>query len=112
MAGSSFPLFRRRIAFPASVELALGELAGLAKAHPARREAIALLSQALPRLYETPVRELPPPLSTDHARAKLTAGIPLLRGERCSLDLPTFRKRWRHVCAALPPQRHDAAQAL
>src|SRR5437763_93245 len=46
-------------------------------------------------------------VTPEHARARLTAGTPLLRGERLVLDPAAFRERWRRACEALQAQQPD-----
>src|SRR5207302_6169776 len=58
-----------------------------------------------PLLYEEPVLDQVPSLAGEHASAKLTGGVPLLRGEQVQLNVKAFHRRWLHVCAAV--QRHQ-----
>ncbi len=90
------------------VEEALGELSRVARERPALAAPVALLQELLPRLYEGPVIDKPPSLTSDTAAAKLASGIPLLRGEAFEVDVPSFRQRWRGACAAV--QRHQQAE--
>ncbi len=110
MAGRFLPeWFQRRSAPPLEVEQAVRELDQLAQARPALCGPIALLGAVLPRLYEVPVCETPPPLTRELASAKLAGGIPLLRGECWQLDVPGFWRRWEHVANVL--RQHGSAGA-
>src|SRR5262249_18547372 len=74
---------------------------------------VGMLQDVLPRLFAHGGHEHPPALAAEMTTANLTDGIPLLRGETLSLDMPAFRRRWHAVCAAV--QRHqnpDGGKAL
>jgi FdhE protein len=101
-------LFGASPAAPAEVQAALVELAVLARERPALAAPAALLADILPGLYERPMCETPPPMAPEHAAAKLSAGLPLLRGEGFAVDGKTFRRRWLHVCDAV--QRHQGGE--
>jgi FdhE protein len=73
---------------------------------------LKLLRSLLPRLYE----DLPEPpsvaLDRDSAGAKLAAGMPLLRGEKLTLEGPAHNRRWLRLCESLEPQAGAAARGL
>jgi FdhE protein len=94
---------------PPEIGQALAELGRLGQDQPSLAAARALLSDILPGLFTEPVQEAAPSLATDHAVAKLAAGIPLLRGEVFQLDVRGFRKRWQYVCSMV--ERHQGAAA-
>jgi FdhE protein len=83
------------------VREALDELSRLGDARPELVELVLLFTEVLPRLYEEPIREVPPALSREQAKAKLAGGVPLLHGEALALDQGAFRRRWRHTCRAV-----------
>lgn len=113
MAGKSIRnWFRRQPAASPAVQAALEELGRLKAARPALAALIDLFQELLPRLFEQPAGEALPPLARDRAATKLASGVPLLRGESIALELPAFRRRWDHVCAAVKAQRTDQAAQL
>jgi FdhE protein len=96
-----------------AVEEARVELDRLAAARPALLPLFRWLHGMLPRL--TPLPGFSPNLTLEPelARARLTSGAPLLRGERIDLDVKAFRQRWQQACAALEAQQADGtARAL
>lgn len=92
---------------PLSAEVgeALAELARLAETRPSIAAPAAMLREVLPALFADPSDEKTPPITAESAQAKLTGGMPLLRGESLSLDTGAFQRRWRAVCTAV--QRHQ-----
>jgi FdhE protein len=102
-------LFGLTPAAPPEVVDAVTALERLAHERPHLTGPAALLSDILPGLYRQPPREAPPPLTADQAMAKLTGGIPLLRGEPLDLDETAFRRRWSEVCAAVLRHKEDVA---
>src|SRR5438105_1093512 len=94
-------------ATPPSPELAtaLGELERLVKERPELAGSIALLRDVLPKLYQEPVLDPVPSLTSDHIDIKLAGGVPLLRGEDVQLDIQAFQRRWQFICKAV--QRHQ-----
>jgi FdhE protein len=106
-------LFGQSEKVPAAVEPALAELARLTKERSGLLVPATLLGDLLPLLYAQPVAEHPPPLNPEESAAKLAGGIPLLRGERITLDERAFHRRWQGICVAV--QRHQeggSAQAV
>jgi FdhE protein len=98
---------------PAEVQAAVEELVQLGRQRPSLAEPAALLADLLPALYEEPPRDPLPVIPPEHATAKLTGGVPLLRGERISLDGAAWGKRWQRVCTVLRRHRQgNAPQAL
>jgi FdhE protein len=92
---------------------ALAELARLAQDRPTLAAPIEMLREILPKLYAQASEEQPPMITADEAAAKIGSGIPLLRGETVTLDVPAFRSRWQAVCQAV--RRHqnpEGGQAL
>jgi FdhE protein len=85
---------------PAEVRDALRELERLAGERPELAGPIDFLGAVLPNLYQDSLRDCPPAPTPAHAAAKLSAGIPLLRGENLDLDVKEFRRRWLDVCEA------------
>jgi FdhE protein len=94
---------------PPEVATALGELERLAKERPELAGSIALLRDILPKLYQEPVVDPIPSLTSDHIASKLAGGVPLLRGEDVQLDMQAFYRRWQFICEAV--QRHQKDQA-
>jgi FdhE protein len=95
---------------PPTVEEARTELDRLAAELPAFRAPTLWLRDLLPDLV--PLSNVKPPdLSHEQARTKLAAGVPLLRGEKVSVDLKAFRRRWRRACDALEALQPDGAAA-
>jgi FdhE protein len=84
-----------------AVEEARTELDRLAAARPTLLPLARWLRAMLPEL--APGAGAPPDLSLEpeQARTKLQGGIPLLRGERLTVDPRTFRRRWQRACEAL-----------
>jgi FdhE protein len=95
------------------VAAALAELARLAQDRPALAAPVEMLREILPKLYAQACEEPPPAITADEAAAKIGSGIPLLRGETVTLDVPAFRSRWQAVCqAVLRHQNPEGGQAL
>jgi FdhE protein len=87
---------------------ALADLKTLAKHQPTLADPAALLAEVLPQLYQDPIRTVFPSLTADQARAKLTHGIPVLRGEAFGIDDQAFRRRWNDVCTIV--ERHQGGE--
>ncbi len=95
---------------PPTVEEARAELGRLAEERPAFRAPALWLRELLPDLAAAgPPPE--PPLSRERARAKLSAGVPLLRDEPVTVDVRAFRRRWMRACDALEALQPDGAAA-
>jgi FdhE protein len=96
---------------PPTVEEARAELDRLAAERPAFRAPVLWLRELLPDLLPSPDTSDIPKLSPQQARAKLSAGVPLLREERLSIDAKGFRRRWCRACDALESLQPDPAAA-
>jgi formate dehydrogenase accessory protein FdhE len=109
---SSF--FRRllgaRDPLPAELESAITELDELTRTRPALAEPGALLRAVLSHLHHEPVPAKAPALPDAVAIAKVSGGIPLLRGETLELDQAALQRRFALVCADL--ERHRADERL
>jgi FdhE protein len=90
------------------VEDARAEIDRLAAGRPALAPLFGWLRDLLPDLAPD---DAPPALTLtpEQARAKLAAGVPLLRDERLDLDLKAFHRRWRRACDALEARQPDGA---
>jgi FdhE protein len=98
-------------AVPAAVGELRAELDRLAAERPAFEVVFRWLGELLPDL----VPGAGPGVTMEpiQARARLAAGVPLLRGERLNVDGDEFRRRWGKACAALEARQPDgAAKAL
>jgi FdhE protein len=96
---------------PPTVEEARAELDRLGAERPTFRAPVLWLRELLPDLLPSPGTSDIPKLSPEQARAKLSAGVPLLRGERLSIDTKAFRRRWCRACDALQSLQPDPAAA-
>src|SRR5437879_4335737 len=88
---------------------ALFQLSRLKKERPALTGPADFFSDVLPGLFEGESKDQPPAISPEQAQVKLSAGVPLLRGESVNVDLAAFRRRWLHVARAM--ERHQDAAA-
>jgi FdhE protein len=70
------------------------------------------LNGCLRAAYTEPAQAAVPQLTTESAQAKLSAGVPLLRGETLDLGIQALHQRWQRVAAAVKPYRPDTALAL
>jgi FdhE protein len=100
---------------PPSPEVAdaLAELTRLAQSRPTLAAPVGMLQEILPPILADAGHDHFPTLPAETATTKLSEGVPLLRGESFSADLPAFHRRWQAVCAAV--QRHqnrDGGKAL
>lgn len=110
-------LFRSLFARPApaspDVASALEDLKRLRQERPGLAAHADLMTDLLPRVFDQPSPLPAPPLDPDLAAAKLTGGVPLLRGESLNLDLHDLGRRWQAACASLQKHRAgDDAQKL
>jgi FdhE protein len=96
---------------PPDVEEALAELARLSDQRPNLAELALQLNACLRVAYATPIDVEHPPIPFDSARARLSAGTPLLRDETLNLDRE-LETRWQRIVAAMKPYRPDASSAL
>jgi FdhE protein len=95
-----------------AVDEAVAELDRLIAARPAFAAPLrwlrALAADLVPMTKPPPVT-----LSPETARAKLTGGVPLLRGESLNIDRKSLRRRWDNACRRLEEIRSDGTgQAL
>lgn len=97
---------------PAEVQAVVKELDRLGGERPSLAGPIAVLRDVLPVLFGSPVPDTPVSLDREQAAAKLAGGVPLLRSETVSVDLPSFRERWRGVCGVLARHGNPAAAPL
>src|SRR2546425_589158 len=84
----------RKPALPQEVEDAQAELARLSEQTPILAELAAQLSDLLPALYAEPLGVVVPQLTREMAAEKLSAGVPLLRGEALDIDWPAVQRRF------------------
>jgi FdhE protein len=101
-----------RRALPPEVEQALTELACLSDQRPTLAELAMQLHACLRAAYAEPVTARVPALELEAAQEKLSAGIPLLRGETLDLDRQPLEESWQRIVAAVKPYRPDAASAI
>jgi FdhE protein len=90
---------------------AIAELGRLARDRPVIAEAAAILADVLPCLYADSIQESPPALTAEQATAKLTTGVPLLRGEPVALDARAFGRRWQAIGEAVRRRQGGDAAA-
>src|SRR5947209_2274584 len=97
---------------PQSRELqgALAELNALAAARPALASPAAVLREVLSNLQANPVAVTVPTLSDAVSHAKLSAGMPLLRGETLTVDIRALQQRCAAVCAVV--ENHEQRDAI
>jgi FdhE protein len=99
--------FGARGASPAVEEVG-AELDRLAAERPTFAGPVLWLRRMLPDL--APLSDVSlPVLEAAQARARLAAGVPLLRGERLTLDGKALRQRWQRACTALEEIQPEAA---
>jgi FdhE protein len=96
---------------PPTVEEARVELDKLAEERPAFRAPVLWLRELLPDLVPASGASPVFAISQDQARAKLNAGVPLLRGELLEVDAQQLRRRWCRACDALETLQPDKAAA-
>jgi FdhE protein len=109
--------FRGQREDDALVQEVRGELDRLIAERPAFASPMRWLRELLPDLAPVPNPPALPDLPAARARAKLSAGIPLLRDEALAIDEREFRRRWRRAwevrqaiqADALNPGPPDAA---
>jgi FdhE protein len=105
-------LFSRKPTLPAEVEEARAELKRLAEDRPVIVDLAGQLADCLLGLYSEPIRAGTPPLTNQTAAEKLSAGVPLLRGETLDVDWAVVKRCLIEVVGALAQRRPDAAPAL
>jgi FdhE protein len=101
-----------RLALPAEVEAALGELTLLAQRRPDLAGLAGELAEALPALYAEPIHDTPPVITATDADASLAGAVPLLKGATTALDTVAFGRRWRRITTALGRRRPDALKLV
>jgi FdhE protein len=104
-------LFRRREPLPEDVTDALGRLGQLAETSPALREAAAIQGIILRTVYEQPRRAGQFSITKARAAEKLSAGVPLLRGEEPPLDIPVVEATILRLCQAIGKHVEDPNDA-
>ena len=87
------------------------ELDRLADERPVFAAPLKWLRELLPDLMPSADLLPCPALDAAQAREKLLAGVPLLRGERLTIDLKAFRLRWQRACNALETIQPDGNAA-
>jgi FdhE protein len=97
-------LFGRRETVAPEVAAALERLEQVAEASPALREAAALQAAVLRTAFADPPRAAAPQITRERAAEKLRDGVPLLRGEPLSLDMPAVEKLMLRLCKAIRAQ--------
>jgi len=90
--------WKRRAPPTPEVAAALERLAQLSEASPVLREAAALQGAILREIYAAPPPAVEVVLADERAAEKLHGGIPLLRGERVMLDVPTITALMQRLC--------------
>jgi FdhE protein len=90
---------------------ARADLDRLAAERPVLAAPLRWLRELLPELAPDPDAASDPPLDPEQARAKLGAGVPLLRGQHIEVDRTRFLRRWERACAALEAQQPDGHAA-
>jgi FdhE protein len=104
-------LLGRKPALPPEVAEAQAELERLAQQQPVLAELAGQLSDFLPILYAEPVRAAVPSLSEEQATEKLSAGVPLLRGQMLDVDWPALQRRVLDLLGAVAHHRPDVVPA-
>jgi FdhE protein len=105
-------LLGRKPALPPEVQEAQAELTRLADERPILAELAGQLNDFLLALYAEPVQVVGPSLSQEIAAEKMSAGVPLLRGESLDIDWRAVKRRLLDVVDALAQRRADAARGL
>jgi FdhE protein len=104
-------LFRRDEPIRPDLAAALDRLDRLAEQTPALRDAVAIQSAMLRAIYRKPPQASAGDLAPDRARDKLHDGVPLLRGERVSVDIAGIRSLLLDLCREVGQQPGRAAAA-
>jgi FdhE protein len=105
-------LLGRKPPLPPEVEQAHAELARLVQEKPVVAELADLVGVCLSAAYAEPVRVVVPSITEEAAAEKMSAGVPLLRGERLDIDWAAAQLRLEDVVGALSERQADAAAAL
>jgi FdhE protein len=82
---------------------AQADLKRLAESQPSLAQHALILAELLPTLFEEKKPPQPWSLPSERLTAKLTSGIPLLRGENAPFETKTLRRRWQAICGILVP---------
>jgi FdhE protein len=91
----------RREPLPTAVADAIERLGRLAEARPELSDAAAIQSVILRTAYAQPPQAGPLRMSPERAAAKRAEGMPLLRGEALSLDMPAVEGAILRLCKAI-----------
>jgi FdhE protein len=94
------------------VEQAHAELARLGQEKPAVAELANQVGACLSAAYAEPIPVVVPSITMEAAAEKMSAGVPLLRGEKLDIDWPAADRRLQDVVSALIERQDDAADAL
>jgi FdhE protein len=93
------------------VEEARAELDRVLANRPSFAPVLRWLRELLPDLEPISTGLPSVTLEAEQARARLSAGVPLLRGERIEVGEKAFVRRWERACAALEAEQPDGAAA-
>lgn len=104
-------LLRRREQLPADLADAIARLGRLAETTPALEQAAAIQSAILRAAYAQPPRIGPLDIAPERAAEKRAAGVPLLRGEAISIDIPAIEAALLRMCQAVGPHLERPGEA-
>jgi FdhE protein len=102
----------RKPTLPPEVEQVQAELARLGQEKPVVADLAGQVGACLCAAYAEPIRVVVPSLTKEAAAEKLSAGVPLLRGEKLDIDWAAAQRRLQDVFGALSERQADAAAAL
>jgi FdhE protein len=102
----------RKPPLPPEVEQAHAELARLGQEKPVMAELADQLGACLAAAYAEPIPIVVPSITKEAAAEKMSAGVPLLRGEKLDIDWAAAQRRLHDVVGALSERQADAAAAL
>jgi FdhE protein len=105
-------LLGRKPPLPPEVEQAHAELAHLGQEKPVVAELADQVAACLCAAYSDPIRVVVPAITREAAAEKMSAGVPLLRGQTLDIDWAAGRRRLQDIVAALSERHSDAAPAL
>lgn len=95
------------------IDDSLTELARLRRQRPSLSSAVDILAAVIPIVLKDEPSETVPEIDSQRALEKLAEGIPLLRGERPTIDARRFTERWDGICNAVDQvNRDDVASQL
>jgi FdhE protein len=102
----------RKPPLPPEVEQAHAELARLAQEKPTVAELADQVGACLFAAYAEPVRVVVPSIAKEAAAENMSAGVPLLRGEKLDIDWAAVQHRLQDIIGALVDWQADATFAL